>query len=123
VRQAISAVIRAGHKIVLVFVDISKAFDTVSRKRMEEVLSLHGFGPTERSLLQRLWSDEVCRRFPDRSHGAPLKTKRDTKQGCVTSPALFGRGSYGCIALRNCIKELDGTELINACSMQWKRGP
>lgn len=74
---------------ILVGIDFTKAFDTISKSLIQDSLKLYGFGPdfqhwietlmanTESSIHQYGWTSE------------PFQTERGIRQGCPLSPLLF----------------------------------
>jgi len=89
VRQLLHSSKANGRPLVLAFIDFRKAFDSIDRSKLRQVLGLYGLGNTTITLVERLWEDEVVVRFPDGTYSDPLLTRVGTKQGCVFSPLAF----------------------------------
>ena len=49
---------RAGKVLYQAFLDLTKAYDTVDRKRMVEILEQYGVGPNVLRLLQHFWDEQ-----------------------------------------------------------------
>jgi len=72
------------------FVDITKAYDSVSRNSLDSVLTAYGVGPTARALISNLYEDEIW--VHDAGRTLPNSGFRSTcgvKQGCILSPWIF----------------------------------
>jgi len=106
VRHMISSTNATGQPLVLAFIDLKRAFDSIDRSKLRQVLGLYGFGDTTKTLIERLWEDEVVLRYPDRSYSEPFHTKVGVKQGCVFSPFAFN--AYINIGLSRALPRLHG---------------
>jgi len=72
-----------------VFLDISKAYDSLDRARTLQILAAYGVGPCTRRLLSRFW--QIQRVVPRQAgfFGEPFAASRGVTQGDVVSPAIF----------------------------------
>ena len=86
-----SAVLLKRKKIpkLLLKLDISKAFDTVSWQFLLEVLQAWGFGNRWRGWISLLLSTASTRILLNGQPGAPIEHRRGLRQGDPLSPMLF----------------------------------
>ena len=81
---------RIAHKVLFtVFVDLKKAFDTVHRERLLDILEGYGVGPRLRGLLRFYWMNQQCVARQSNYHGKAFRPTRGVTQGGVISPTLF----------------------------------
>jgi len=95
--QAIIALQQALHKCwalqkaaFALFIDVAKAYDSVSRDSLASVLTAYGVGPNARALISHLYEDEI--HIYDAGQCLPNSGFRSTcgvKQGCILSPWIF----------------------------------
>ena len=78
-----------GAGAVLVFVDLHKAFDCVSRINLRALLYESGFSETAAELLMQLWEHEIVLRFPNGDYSEAFHPTRGTMQGLGLSPIIF----------------------------------
>ena len=71
------------------FVDLAKAFDTVSREGLFRVLQKIGCPPTLLSVIRSLHDGMEARVSFDGDVSASFPVNRGVKQGCVLAPCLF----------------------------------
>lgn len=74
----------------VLFVDVRKAYDSVSRELLEPLLQAYGVGPIATTLILQLYEDEIHvdvngRRDPK----SAFHSTCGVKQGCIVSPWLF----------------------------------
>jgi hypothetical protein len=72
-----------------VFLDLTKAYDTVDRDRILEVLEQYGVGPNIICLLRRYWSNNTLVPKQSGFFGEPFAAERGVTQGDVISPTIF----------------------------------
>ena len=72
-----------------VFVDLKKAFDTVHRGRLLDILAGYGVGPRLRGLLRCYWDNQQCVARQADYHGTAFQPSRGVTQGGIISPTLF----------------------------------
>lgn len=75
--------------MLLLKLDISKAFDTLSWPFLLEVLQARGFGDTWRRWIETLLSTASSRIILNGHHGPPIQHRRGVRQGDSLSPMLF----------------------------------
>ena len=72
-----------------VFLDLRKAYDTVDRERLLEVLEGYGVGPNILGLLKFYWENQRCVARSGNYHGSVFVPERGVTQGGIVSPILF----------------------------------
>ena len=76
-------------KMCIAFVDLRKAYDTVKRDKLWEVLQEVGFGRKFISIVQGLYQGHRKTVMVGSEPTRPIVCARGLKQGCVLSPMLF----------------------------------
>ncbi|CAG9128775.1 unnamed protein product [Plutella xylostella] len=71
------------------FVDLQKAFDTVSRQGLYRVLEHIGCPPTLLAIIKS-FHDGMCGTVFDGEESGPFNVNRGVRQGCVLASTLFG---------------------------------
>ncbi|AQK53266.1 uncharacterized protein [Zea mays] len=74
---------------LLLKLDISKAFDSVSWAFLFEVLSYLGFGPVWRNMISNILASSSTQVLLNGSPGIPIRHRRGLRQGDPLSPMLF----------------------------------
>ena len=80
---------RAGQIYHQIFLDLSKAYDTLDRERMNQVLMAYGIGPRIMALLEDAWKDSGVVPKKAGRFGGVIRTDRGVKQGDIPSPTFF----------------------------------
>lgn len=75
--------------MMLLKLDISKAFDTLSWPFLLEVLQARGFGPNWRRWMSTLLSTATSRIILNGTQGPKIRHLRGVRQGDSLSPMLF----------------------------------
>jgi hypothetical protein len=73
----------------IAFIDITKAFDSISRKALWRVLSGFGVPPHFAAICKSLHEDNWARVSHSGKIYNPFLTLTDVRQGCVIAPLLF----------------------------------
>ena len=73
----------------VVFIDYSKAFDSISQVQMFEILSEMGSPKHLVALLEALYNDQSAVIRWNGRHSSAFKIERGVRQGCILSPHLF----------------------------------
>jgi len=72
-----------------VFLDLKKAYDTLDRDRLLDVLEGYGVGPRARGLLKAFWERQRIVAKQGGYFGKPFKADRGVVQGGIDSPTHF----------------------------------
>ena len=81
---------REQHKsLYLAFIDLTKAFDTVNRTSLWEVLRRFGCPPQFLSVLKAFHDGMTARISVDGELSDPFEVLIGVKQGCVLAPVIF----------------------------------
>jgi len=90
-RQLQEKSIEQSRPLHVVFIDLTKAFDTVSRSSLYNILKLLGCPETLLSILAAFHGNMKARVQSDGSMSKTFPIYRGVKQGCVLAPTLFGK--------------------------------
>ena len=80
---------RNGTPLYMVFLDISKAYDSLDRGRTLETLRLYGVGPNIIRLISTIWRNDKLVPRQSGYFGRPFDTTRGVRQGDIISPMIF----------------------------------
>ena len=75
--------------LFLAFIDFEKAFDSVDREAMWQILQHYGVPGKIINIIQCLYSDFACQVIHDGSLTEPFQVRTGVRQGCLPSPILF----------------------------------
>ena len=73
----------------MVFIDLTKAFDSVSGELPWDVLSIYGCPEKYIRILRLLHDDMFATIMVDNGNCEPFQVKSGVKQGCIIAPILF----------------------------------
>ena len=105
VRQEQEKCIEQNMVLVAVFIDLTKAFDTVNRETLWVILSKLGC-PTKFVNLISLFQDDMTgQALSDGEESEPFSISNGVKQGCVLVPVLFNL-FFSCV-VNNAIMDLE----------------
>ena len=89
-REVLNRRARAGKSSTTVFVDLSKAFDSMRRDGLIRILTEYGFGDTASFLVTQMYEGDVMHLYlNNQPAGAPIRPAKGVKQGCILSPMIF----------------------------------
>ena len=80
---------RCGVPLVVTFLDLAKAYDSIPRDLLWETMELYGFGPRAIGLCQKLYDDQVVIKLDGQLGKTAFSSSRGVRQGCLLSPFLF----------------------------------
>ena len=80
---------RQGWPYYQVFLDLSKAYDTLDRDRTILILQHYGVGPNLIRILRNFWDRHWVVTKQARFFGSPFRATRGVTQGDIVSPMLF----------------------------------
>ena len=75
--------------LYLTFVDFEKAFDSIYRQKMWDILEAYGVPNKIRSIIKDLYEDNQCSVVCDGKLSPWFEVKSGVRQGCMLSPMLF----------------------------------
>ena len=75
--------------LYMTFVDLTKAFDTVSRDGLWKIMSKFGCPPRYITMVRQFHDDMQARVQNDGEYSEPFPVTNGVKQGCVMAPTLF----------------------------------
>ncbi|XP_026502255.1 craniofacial development protein 2-like, partial [Terrapene carolina triunguis] len=105
VRQIQGKCIEQNMHLYAVFIDLTKAFDTVNREALWTILTRLGC-PRKFVQIIRLFHDSMTGEvLSDGATSAPFNITNGVKQGCVLAPVLFNL-FFACV-LNHTLKDLD----------------
>ena len=79
-----------GETLFQVFLDLTKAYDTLDRERTLTILSTYGVGPNTIRLMEAFWKDLVLCTWQGGYFGRKLiQSERGVTQGGISSPIIF----------------------------------
>lgn len=94
-----------------IYLDLSKAYDTVSRPRLMRVMQAHGIGPNICTVIQTYWQQSQLAIKQGGFHSTTFTAERGITQGDILSPLLFN-------LVINAVLQVLDTELDTS---QWGR--
>ena len=89
VRQLQEKCLEQRQVLYILFIDLTKAFDTVSRPGHRSILSKLGCPPKFISMVQSLHDGMMARVIESSDVSDPFPVTNGVKQGCVLAPTLF----------------------------------
>jgi Reverse transcriptase (RNA-dependent DNA polymerase) len=78
-----------GKNLFQIFIDFSKAYDTLDRGRTLKILEGYGIGPRILGILRTFWEQQKVVVRQSGYYGTPFKPSRGVTQGDVISPTIF----------------------------------
>jgi hypothetical protein len=78
-----------GIPLYQIFLDLSKAYDTMNRERTITILQAYGVGERVIRLLTNFWNSLTVVARQQGYYGRPFKAERGTTQGDIVSPTIF----------------------------------
>ena len=105
-----------GDTIFQVFLDLKKAFDSISRAKLMEIMNFYGVGERLMGIIKQYWSEQIVALQQRGYYGTCFKPERGVTQGDVLSPTLFNLAiNYVVERLDQGIETSEGTRLKSMC--------
>ena len=82
----------------MTFVDLTKAFDTVSRDGLWKIMAKFGCPPRYIAMVRQFHDGMQTRVQNDGEYSEPFPATNGVKQGCVMTPTLFSMSDVFCYA-------------------------
>jgi hypothetical protein len=79
--------LQRGSAATIIFLDVSKAYDSVPRNQLWDLLTSYGLGPTTIAIIRCLYEDETT--VTADTETETFKSTIGVRQGCVLSPIIF----------------------------------
>uniref|UniRef100_A0A803SU58 Reverse transcriptase domain-containing protein n=1 Tax=Anolis carolinensis TaxID=28377 RepID=A0A803SU58_ANOCA len=95
-----------SRKLAILFLDIEKAFDSLSWDFMMEALQAHDMGDQYMKTIRTIYKDQYAQLIINGEKTQRIRIRRGTRQGCPLSPLLF----IMCIEML--IKQINGNKEI-----------
>ena len=76
-------------EVVMAFVDLTKAYDSIDRQSLWQAMREYGFGQQTLGLVQAMYQDDVLVKLDGVMHDRSFATTRGVRQGCLLSPLAF----------------------------------
>ena len=89
-RHFIDVSLRTKQPLLVCFVDLIKAYDTVSRPLLWQVMGHIGVPPQFVAAVRSMYEGVVCQVRIEGCVGPEFESSIGVKQGCPLSPTLFG---------------------------------
>ena len=96
--------IRLKEPLYLVFLDLTKAYDSLDRQRTLQLLEKYGVGQNVRTLINNMWSQDTIIPKQQQFYGKQFKAERGVRQGDIVSPTIFNIVMDAVV--RNCYNRL-----------------
>jgi len=72
-----------------IFIDLTKAYDSVDRERLLDIMAGYGVGPNALRFLRHIWGKSTSAPRSEKCYGPPVHGERGAWQGDVLSPDEF----------------------------------
>jgi hypothetical protein len=78
-----------GHPLYQILLDLTKAYDTLDRKRTLSLLEAYGLGPNILSVIATVWDHELIVPKSGGCFGTPFSAHHGVQQGDIISLVIF----------------------------------
>jgi hypothetical protein len=109
---------RCGFPLTIVFVDLQKAYDSVSRSLIWDTCQKQGLSGVALDLLKSMYEDQIFVRMGGNTATEPFRSEVGLRQGCLLSPMLFSWVFDR--VLRAAAKRISGVPIQREDGTQWR---
>ena len=95
---------KEGKTLYMVFLDLKKAYDSVERGKILELLKNYGVGNNIINIIRNMWTNDMIVPKRKKYYGPAFLSERGVKQGDVISPTIFNIMIDA--VLRHCYRKL-----------------
>ena len=88
-RQIQEKCLEQNTQLYMTFVDLTKAFDTVSREGLWKIMDKFGCPPVFIEMVKQFHESMLAMILDDGTTSDPFTVTNGVKQGCVLAPTLF----------------------------------
>jgi uncharacterized protein (DUF433 family) len=89
IKLLMQSIQRDINPMYFIFLDIKKAYDSVDRERILQLLQQYGVGPNICSIIEQIWTNDKLIPKQNKCFGKPIFAARGVQQGDIMSPTLF----------------------------------
>ncbi|GFN89470.1 retrovirus-related pol polyprotein from type-2 retrotransposable element r2dm [Plakobranchus ocellatus] len=89
IQVMIEKVIESHKEAYIIFIDYSKAFDSVDHSLLFKTLTMMGFPPHHIVMIQSLYTNQEASIRWNNQHTESFKILKGVRQGCILSPHFF----------------------------------
>ena len=104
--------------LYMTFVDLTKAFDTVSRDGLWKIMAKFGCLPRYKAMVRQFHDGMQARVQNDGEYSEPFPVTNGVKHGCVMAPTLFSMMFSAMFT--DAIQDVDAGKLLNLRRLQAK---
>jgi Reverse transcriptase (RNA-dependent DNA polymerase) len=89
IKLLMQSIQRDINPMYMIFLDMKKAYDSVDRERILQLLQQYGVGPNICNIIEQIWRNDKLIPKQNKFFGTPIFATRGVRQGEIMSPKLF----------------------------------